>query len=140
MGGGGLPRHRPQIEGVAELLLERAGAGPGDEMLDVATGSGNVAIPAALAGASVIGLDLTPELLEAARRRAAAGRRGGALHRGRRRGAPVRGRAKAALEPQGRWEDLRGEMLELYREANEAEDGSFAARAEYLLTVARMPA
>ncbi len=59
------------IEGVAELVVERAGAGPGETLLDVATGSGNVAIPAALGGAQVTGLDLTPKLLEAARGRAA---------------------------------------------------------------------
>jgi SAM-dependent methyltransferase len=59
------------IEEVAEMLVGRVGAGPGNEMLDVATGSGNVAIPAALAGASVTALDLTPELLEVARRRGA---------------------------------------------------------------------
>ena len=40
-------------------------------MLDVATGTGNVAIRAAAAGAQVAGLDLTPELFDTARRRAA---------------------------------------------------------------------
>jgi ubiquinone/menaquinone biosynthesis C-methylase UbiE len=41
-------------------------------LLDVGTGSGgNVAIPAAMQGASVVGLDVTPELLVHARRRAA---------------------------------------------------------------------
>jgi hypothetical protein len=48
--------------------------------------------------------------------------------------------AKAALEPQGRYEQLREDMLALYREANEADDGSFRAQAEYLLTLARIPA
>ena len=57
---------------VGELCAERAGAGPGVELLDVATGTGNVAIPAAVAGARVVGLDLTPELFGAARERAAA--------------------------------------------------------------------
>ncbi len=38
--------------------------GPGDRVLDVAAGSGNAAIPAALAGASVVASDLTPELME----------------------------------------------------------------------------
>jgi Methyltransferase domain len=47
---------------------------------------------------------------------------------------------KAALEPQGRWEQLRGELVDLYSEFNEATDGSFKAQAEYLLTVARLPA
>jgi len=41
------------IEEVAEVVVEQVGVAPGDEMLDVATGSGNVAIPAALLGASV---------------------------------------------------------------------------------------
>jgi SAM-dependent methyltransferase len=43
----------------------------GEELLDVATGTGNVAIEAAKRGAMVTGLDLTPELLDVARRRAA---------------------------------------------------------------------
>jgi SAM-dependent methyltransferase len=38
-------------------------------VLDVATGTGNVALRAAAAGAAVVGLDLTPELFEAARSR-----------------------------------------------------------------------
>jgi SAM-dependent methyltransferase len=53
-------------------LLERVLVGPGDEVLDVATGTGNAALPAAAAGAHVIGLDITPELFDTARRRAAA--------------------------------------------------------------------
>ena len=44
---------------------------PGDDVLDVATGTGNVAIVCAQRGAKVTGLDLTPELFEAARSRAA---------------------------------------------------------------------
>lgn len=51
-------------------LLARAGVGPGDTVLDVATGTGNVAILAAAQGADVVGLDLAPELFEVARRRA----------------------------------------------------------------------
>jgi SAM-dependent methyltransferase len=47
--------------------------------------------------------------------------------------------AKAALEPQGRWGELRRELLELYRDSNEASDGFFSAQAEYLLTVAQTP-
>jgi SAM-dependent methyltransferase len=53
-------------------LLARMDITPGQAVLDVATGTGNVALRAAAAGAQVVGLDLTPELLEAARRRAAA--------------------------------------------------------------------
>src|SRR5688500_18843648 len=41
------------------------------QVLDVACGTGNLAIPAARAGAWVTGLDLAPNLLEQARQRAA---------------------------------------------------------------------
>lgn len=58
------------IESAAELLVEKAGVQAGQDVLDVATGSGNVALVAARRGARVTGLDITPELLEAARRRA----------------------------------------------------------------------
>ena len=47
---------------------------------------------------------------------------------------------KAALEPQGRWEECKAELIALYHEHNESSDGSFSASAEYLLTVAQMPA
>jgi SAM-dependent methyltransferase len=253
---GNYPEVARRIESVAELLTERVGAGPGLEMLDVATGSGNVAIAAARAGATVTGLDLTPELLEVARRRAAdadlevrfvegdaeelpfendsfdrvtscfgvmfaprheqaaseltrVARPGGTIaftawtpggliggtfriissfmpppppelkppvswgtedhvrallaDSGAELSFEVRTvtfthdspeswldyderilgpaiMAKAALEPQGRYEELREAMLQLYGDANEADDGTFSAQAEYLLTVARMPA
>ncbi|MBA0126478.1 class I SAM-dependent methyltransferase [Haloechinothrix sp. YIM 98757] len=52
-------------------LLDLVGVAPGQEVLDVATGTGNVALRAARAGADVTGLDLAPELLDAAHRRAA---------------------------------------------------------------------
>jgi SAM-dependent methyltransferase len=51
-------------------LLAATGIDPGHSVLDVATGTGNVALRAAAAGATVVGLDLTPELLETARVRA----------------------------------------------------------------------
>jgi SAM-dependent methyltransferase len=50
-------------------LVEAAGIGDGDRVLDVASGTGNAAIPAARRGAHVVASDLTPELLEAGRRR-----------------------------------------------------------------------
>jgi SAM-dependent methyltransferase len=252
---GDYPEVARRIESVGEYLAERAGAGPGIELLDVATGSGNVSIPAAKAGASVTGLDLTPKLLEAQRARASAAgvkveliegdaeelpfadgsfdrvtscfgvmfapRQGVAaeeLVRVARPGATivvaawtpegligrsfrasarympapppelkppvmwgdadhVRGlfdgtgaelsfelrnvifsgesperwlqddermlgpavMAKAALEPQGRYEELRRDMLALYHELNQADDGSFRVESEYLVTVARLP-
>ena len=51
-------------------LFARVEVTPGLEVLDVATGTGNLAIRAAAAGAQVVGLDLTPELFATARRRA----------------------------------------------------------------------
>src|SRR5438270_10884523 len=44
----------------------------GENILDVACGTGNVAIPAARAGAVVTGVDIAGNLLEQARKRAAA--------------------------------------------------------------------
>ncbi|CAN5485177.1 class I SAM-dependent methyltransferase [soil metagenome] len=51
--------------------VEAAAIGAGDEVLDVACGTGNATIPAAQAGAAVNGLDLTQELLERGRANAA---------------------------------------------------------------------
>jgi SAM-dependent methyltransferase len=53
-------------------LVAACGIGPGKRVLDVAAGTGNASLPAAQTGASVTASDLTPELLEAGRRRAAA--------------------------------------------------------------------
>jgi SAM-dependent methyltransferase len=253
---GDYPDVAQRIVTVGEYLAERAGAAPGIELLDVATGSGNVSIPAARLGARVTALDLTPKLLEAQRTRAAAAgveieliegdaeelpfddgsfdrvtscfgvmfaprqklaaeelvrvaRPGGRIvvaawtpdgFIGRNFSATaaympvpppelkppplwgdeqhVRGlfegtgvgltferravtfafespeallvedeeklgpavMAKAALEPQGRWEDLRQDMLAMFEEFNRAVDGSFRVEAEYLVTVAELAA
>jgi SAM-dependent methyltransferase len=56
---------------VAAHLVRFAGVSPGHALLDVATGTGVVAITAALQGARVTALDLTPELLARARENAA---------------------------------------------------------------------
>jgi SAM-dependent methyltransferase len=252
---GNYPDIAQRIESCAAVLVERVEATTGLELLDVATGSGNVALLAARAGAQVTGLDLTPELLEVARTRAKeaglelrfiegdaeelpfaedsfdrvtscfgvmfAPRQQQAadeLCRVARPGARVavaawtpeglNGKmfqtvgsympppppeldppvmwgneehvsalfaasgaqlaferlsvtfehdspeswvaynerilgpsimAKAALEPQGRYEALRNELLDLYRAANE-EQGGFRVSAEYLVTVAQLPA
>src|ERR671915_1388030 len=53
-------------------LVEACGIGPGMRVLDVAAGTGNASLPAAERGASVTASDLTPELLEAGRKRAEA--------------------------------------------------------------------
>jgi SAM-dependent methyltransferase len=245
-----------QITPAAEALVELVGLEAGDVLLDVATGTGNVAIPAAQTGAVVTGLDLTPELLLVARERAATAglevtfiegdaeelpfaddsfdrvtscfgvmfaprqqraadeivrvaRPGGRIAiaawtpegvngkmfktiasymappppelkppamwgvedhvRGlfKASGAELRFErrtvtfkhdspeswvefnerhlgpfimAKAALEPQGRYEQLRAELIGLYSEANEAEDGMLSVEGEYLVTLAALPA
>lgn len=54
-----------------EQIVRRVAVMPGERVLDVAAGTGNAAIRAAQAGASVTALDLTPELFDAGRRRAA---------------------------------------------------------------------
>lgn len=59
------------IEAVAADVVAAAGVQAGERVLDVATGTGNAALAAARRGARVTGLDLTPELLEIAQRRAA---------------------------------------------------------------------
>lgn len=55
---------------LGRAALDAANLAPGTEVLDVAAGSGNPAIPAAQAGARVTALDLAPSLLEIGRRRA----------------------------------------------------------------------
>jgi SAM-dependent methyltransferase len=252
---GDYPEIAQRIESVAERVVAAAGVQQGDHVLDVATGSGNVALVAAQRGATVTGVDLTPELLEAARRRGAeAGlecewlegdaeelsfpddsfdrvlsvfgtmfaprhdraaaelarvcRPGGTIavaawtpeggngqmfktitahmpppppelqppvlwgteqhmrellepH-----GAELRCErdhvvfeadspeewleynervlgpmvmARAALEPQGKWEALHEDLLALYRRWNQNDDGTFRAEGEYLVTIARLP-
>jgi SAM-dependent methyltransferase len=55
----------------AEEFVDRLNIKAGDKVLDVACGTGNLAIPAARAGADVTGVDIAPNLLEQARHRAA---------------------------------------------------------------------
>lgn len=54
------------------VLVSACAIGPGQHVLDVAAGTGNVAIRAAQAGATVVASDLTPEHFEAGRRNARA--------------------------------------------------------------------
>jgi SAM-dependent methyltransferase len=60
------------IPTLGATLVEAAGVRAGQRVLDVAAGTGNAAIPAAATGATVVASDLTPELLDAGRRAAAA--------------------------------------------------------------------
>ena len=63
------------IAGVGPVLLDRVQIEKEMRVLDVGTGSGGtLAIPAAERGARVVGMDLTPELFDDARRRAAQAR------------------------------------------------------------------
>jgi len=56
----------------AEEFVDRLPIAPGALVLDVACGTGNLAIPAARKGALVRGVDIAPNLLEQARQKAAA--------------------------------------------------------------------
>jgi SAM-dependent methyltransferase len=69
---GDYPEIARTIEPVAQEVVAAVGVQAGETLLDVATGSGNAALEAARRGARVTGLDLTPELLTAARARAGA--------------------------------------------------------------------
>ena len=60
------------IPSLGPVLVMATDVRPGDRVLDIAAGSGNVAVPAARAGGHVIASDLTPELFEAGRAYAAA--------------------------------------------------------------------
>ena len=52
------------IRGFGPTLVDELRIGAGQQVLDVACGAGNVAIPAAVTGAEVTGLDIAPALLE----------------------------------------------------------------------------
>ena len=60
------------IETVAEQFVERLDIKSGMKVLDVACGSGNLAVNAAAKGADVTGIDIADNLVEAAKKRAEA--------------------------------------------------------------------
>jgi 2-polyprenyl-3-methyl-5-hydroxy-6-metoxy-1,4-benzoquinol methylase len=60
------------ISSGAEQFIARIGVPPGSRVLDVACGTGNLAIPLARRGCRVTGVDIATNLLEQARERAAA--------------------------------------------------------------------
>jgi SAM-dependent methyltransferase len=67
--------HAVVTDVVAELgtvLVDACRLRPGERVLDIAAGTGNAVLPAALAGARVTAVDLTPELLAEGRTAAAA--------------------------------------------------------------------
>jgi SAM-dependent methyltransferase len=59
----------PVTAGAIPALLDAAGVAPGFRVLDVACGPGAVAAAAAALGATVIGVDLSPEMIARARGR-----------------------------------------------------------------------
>lgn len=60
------------LEKSAEEFLARVSVAPGERVLDVACGAGQLAIPAARAGAQVIGIDIAENWIAQARERAKA--------------------------------------------------------------------
>ncbi|SNS51205.1 Methyltransferase domain-containing protein [Geodermatophilus saharensis] len=62
---------RDLIPELGRVLVAAAGVTRGERVLDVAAGTGNAAVPAALTGAEVVASDLTPELFDAGREAAA---------------------------------------------------------------------
>jgi ubiquinone/menaquinone biosynthesis C-methylase UbiE len=71
MGGRGLRHRGTHRRGRRRAGGDEGGHRGGDDVLDVATGTGNTALAAWAAGAVVTGLDLAPELLDVARQRSA---------------------------------------------------------------------
>ena len=69
---GDFGRIATSYEAGAADFIARLGFKPGQRVLDVACGTGNLALPAAKAGAKVVGIDIAPNLVEQARQRAAA--------------------------------------------------------------------
>lgn len=59
------------LEPAAPALVAACGVGPGDRVLDIGAGDGNVAAAAAGAGASVVAIDLAPQLVALGRERTA---------------------------------------------------------------------
>ena len=67
----GFDRHTtPQTIALGEELVDRLGIREGTRVLDVAAGSGALAIPAARAGAEVTAVDIAPTMVERLRARA----------------------------------------------------------------------
>src|SRR5262249_161187 len=59
-----------QMWEIGPIVVEASGIASCERVLDVAAGTGNVAIRAAEAGADVVASDITPENLEAGRKEA----------------------------------------------------------------------
>ncbi len=71
-GAGEYERTAAELEPVAAVVIDQAAISPGEAVLDLACGTGNAALLAAVRGARVIGVDGSSRLLEVGRRRSAA--------------------------------------------------------------------
>jgi SAM-dependent methyltransferase len=60
------------IAAMGPALVHAAGVAPGQRVLDVGAGTGNATLPAAAAGAQVVGTDIAPELMAVGERAARA--------------------------------------------------------------------
>lgn len=69
-GAGAYETTAAELEPVALAVVNRAGVAGGDDVLDLACGTGNAALLAAARGARVVGVDSAPRLLAVARERA----------------------------------------------------------------------
>lgn len=74
---GRYPSLAPNLLPAIARLVSAAGVDPGDRVLDVGCGTGNVALTARRAGARVVGVDLARRMLELARASAAVAGEGG---------------------------------------------------------------
>jgi SAM-dependent methyltransferase len=70
-GNGPYERITNTIRDIHDLIIDRVDPKPGERFLDAATGTGAVAILAAMRGADVVGQDIAPVLVDTARERAA---------------------------------------------------------------------
>jgi SAM-dependent methyltransferase len=69
-GAGSYEKFAARLAPVQDDLIERLAPQPGERFLDIATGTGEVAVRAAAAGANVTAIDIAEPMLEKARRRA----------------------------------------------------------------------
>jgi SAM-dependent methyltransferase len=69
-GAGNYERTAAELEPVSEAVVGMAAISPGQDVIDLACGTGNAALLAAGRGARVVGIDTSARLLEVARKRA----------------------------------------------------------------------
>jgi len=122
------------VWGFGPTLVAACGISPGQRVLDVAAGTGNTAIRAALAGADVVACDLEPAPFEAGRREARGS--AGFLDFYKRTFGPVVA-IYERLDEDGRAELDRAELEFVDRWNTGAPDGPAHVPVEYMLIVGR---